>query len=154
MYIRQGLIARCAYIKVHGYYLRRKKMKKGIFAILALLVVFAMVSIGCPDDGGENKQRPAAPGTEVTVTFDKNNTDVGSTDPDPATKKVTIPVADSGLKATVSLPTKAPTRPGYIFTGYNTKADGSGTEFKKDTPVTGNITVYDGRRAANRTVTG
>ena len=40
------------------------------------------------------------------------------------------------------LPTTNPTRSGYIFTGWNTKADGSGDAFTAATDVTSNITVY------------
>ncbi|GHU70821.1 hypothetical protein FACS189450_05880 [Spirochaetia bacterium] len=70
-----------------------------------------------------------------TVTFDKNNTDSGSTEANPQTAVV----ADGG---TVNpLPT-APTRTGYTFSGWNTAADGSGTVFDATTMVTGNITVY------------
>ena len=36
----------------------------------------------------------------------------------------------------------APTRNGYDFTGYNTKADGSGTAFTNNTPVAAPVTVY------------
>jgi uncharacterized repeat protein (TIGR02543 family) len=40
-----------------------------------------------------------------------------------------------------TLPT-APVREGYIFTGWNTKANGFGIEFTETTTVTANITVY------------
>jgi uncharacterized repeat protein (TIGR02543 family) len=36
----------------------------------------------------------------------------------------------------------APKRPGYIFTGWNTKKDASGMAFIASTTVTGDITVY------------
>ena len=36
----------------------------------------------------------------------------------------------------------SPTWPGYTFKGWNTEADGSGTQFNEDTPVTASITVY------------
>jgi uncharacterized repeat protein (TIGR02543 family) len=35
-----------------------------------------------------------------------------------------------------------PSRSGYIFTGWNTQADGSGSDFTSSTTVSGNITVY------------
>ncbi|GHU15123.1 hypothetical protein FACS1894163_00790 [Spirochaetia bacterium] len=69
------------------------------------------------------------------VTFNKNNTDSGSTEADPQTASV----ADGG---TVNpLPT-APARTGYTFSGWNTAADGSGIVFDETTPVTADITVY------------
>jgi len=67
-----------------------------------------------------------------TVTFDKNG---GDTEANPTTKTATY----GGNVGT--LPT-APTRIGYTFTSWNTKANGSGTEFKATTAVTADITVY------------
>ncbi|WP_461257807.1 InlB B-repeat-containing protein [Treponema sp. R80B11-R83G3] len=115
-------------------------MKKGIFAILALLAVFALLTIGCSDSDGGGKTptpTPVEPKEFFTVTFDKNNTDTGSTDPNPATKPTYI-LDGTG---TVSLPTTPPTRPGYIFSGYNTSSDGRGTEFTRNTLITDDITV-------------
>jgi uncharacterized repeat protein (TIGR02543 family) len=43
--------------------------------------------------------------------------------------------------ATVTLPVP-PTKAGYIFSGWNTAANGLGTPFIADTAVTANITVY------------
>jgi uncharacterized repeat protein (TIGR02543 family) len=42
-----------------------------------------------------------------------------------------------------------PTRSGYIFTGWNTKADGTGTAFTATTAVVGDITVYAQWRPGN-----
>ncbi|GHU15133.1 hypothetical protein FACS1894163_00820 [Spirochaetia bacterium] len=70
-----------------------------------------------------------------TVTFDKNNTDSGSTEASPNTLG---PVTHGG---TVTLPTQ-PTRTGYTFADWNTAVNGSGTVFDATTTVTGNITVY------------
>jgi len=67
-----------------------------------------------------------------TVTFDKNG---GDTDASPTTRTVTA----SGQA--VALPT-APKWTGYIFSGWNTEANGSGTTFDATTPVTGNIEVF------------
>jgi len=111
-------------------------MKKGIFAILALLAVFAMVTAGCPDSGSSSGNNSTLP-TSFTVTFDKNNTDPESTDPNPTTRTTSI----TNGTGTVILPT-APNRPGYIFDGYNTQADGKGTVFDRSTPVKKDITVY------------
>lgn len=67
-----------------------------------------------------------------TVTFDKNG---GSTAANPSTM-----TAEAG-KPLGTLPT-APTRSGYTFKGWNTKADGSGSTFTAATIITGDITVY------------
>ncbi len=67
-----------------------------------------------------------------TVTFSANG---GSTAANPSAM-----TAEEG-KPLGSLPT-APTRSGYIFTGWSTKADGSGSTFTATTIVTDDITVY------------
>ncbi|HOJ12346.1 MAG TPA: Ig-like domain-containing protein, partial [Clostridiales bacterium] len=67
-----------------------------------------------------------------TIIFDKNG---GDTEASPAAKKVR-----SGANAG-TLPA-APTRSGYTFSSWNTKANGSGTAFTAATVVAGNITVY------------
>jgi len=70
------------------------------------------------------------------VAFDRNNAAPGGTDAYPVNKTVTPPVT-----TITSLPVE-PTQPGHSFTGWNTKADGSGTAFTDATTVTTNITVY------------
>ena len=72
-----------------------------------------------------------------TVTFNKNNSDYGSTEADPQTKTVTTPVTTVG-----SLPTTDPKREHYTFNGWNTLANGTGAAFTGSTTVTGNTTVY------------
>ena len=67
-----------------------------------------------------------------TVTFDKNG---GDTDPVPSTRTTTY-------GGTVTLPDTPPTKAGYTFTGYNTKADGTGDPFTSSTLVYSDITVY------------
>jgi len=67
-----------------------------------------------------------------TVTFNENG---GSTAANPSTM-----TAEAG-KSLGALPT-APTRSGYIFKGWNTKADGSGSAFTTATIITDDITVY------------
>ena len=85
------------------------------------------------------------------VTFNKNNSDAGSTEAFPRTRSIPIPKPDPNFpylteyKSTVSFYSGMPlppTRIGYTFTGWNTKADGSGTAFTENTAVKGNITVY------------
>jgi len=68
-----------------------------------------------------------------TITFDKNG---GDTEANPKTKTVIQPAP--GVDSLPAQPTKA----GYNFTGWNTKADGSGGVFTADSLVTSNFTVY------------
>jgi len=74
------------------------------------------------------------------VTFNKNNTDTsGATEPNPTTK-----VAEGGTVTTLPTP---PTRSegwgvGVVFDGWNTAADGKGTDFTASTPVNADITVF------------
>jgi uncharacterized repeat protein (TIGR02543 family) len=70
---------------------------------------------------------------EYIVRFDKNG---GDTEAYPQTVIVKAP------GSTVMLPSIEPVREGYLFTAWNTNADGSGVEFTKDTLVKANITVY------------
>jgi len=82
-----------------------------------------------------------------TVTFDKNNTDAGSTDASPRTKRVTSPATNVG-----TLPAP-PTRTGYNFIGWNTLQNGLGTPFIATTTVSSNMTVYAQWQARPYTVT-
>jgi uncharacterized repeat protein (TIGR02543 family) len=76
---------------------------------------------------------PPAP----VVTFDKNNTDAGSTEAYPHYK------AAQGTPATVdALPATEPTRIGHTFAGWNMAANGSGAPFTTAIEVTASITVY------------
>lgn len=72
----------------------------------------------------------------IRVVFDKNG---GDTEADPR-----IMVQDKVVGAVnhFDLPTTNPTRTGYLFNGWNTKADGAGAVFTAETDVTDNITVY------------
>ena len=72
----------------------------------------------------------------VRVIFDKNG---GDTEADPR-----IMVQDKVVDAVnhFDLPTTNPTRTGYLFNGWNTKADGAGAVFTAETDVTDNMTVY------------
>lgn len=72
----------------------------------------------------------------VRVIFDKNG---GDTEADPR-----IMVQDKVVGAVnhFDLPTTEPTRSGYLFNGWNTKADGAGAVFTAETDVTDNMTVY------------
>jgi uncharacterized repeat protein (TIGR02543 family) len=75
-------------------------------------------------------------GWGYTVTFNKNNSDSGSLEADPAAMRVELPARTVG-----TLP-EQPQRTGYIFTHWNTQPDGSGTEFTAAASVTEDITVY------------
>ena len=72
----------------------------------------------------------------IRVIFDKNG---GDTEADPR-----IMVQDKAVGAVnhFDLPTTNPTRTGYLFNGWNTKADGSGDAFTATTDVKNNMTVY------------
>jgi uncharacterized repeat protein (TIGR02543 family) len=78
-----------------------------------------------------------------TVTFNENG---GNTEAIPNTKTAT----HGGNVGT--LPTE-PTRTGYTFTSWNTKADSSGTEFTATTKVVADITVYAKWTANNYDIT-
>ena len=72
----------------------------------------------------------------IRVIFDRNG---GDTEADPR-----IMVQDKVVGAVnhFDLPTTNPTRTGYLFNGWNTKADGAGAVFTAETDVTDNMTVY------------
>ncbi|MEA4895416.1 MAG: S-layer homology domain-containing protein [Oscillospiraceae bacterium] len=72
------------------------------------------------------------PQTTCTITFNKNGGDIEAS---PSTK---TSVLDGSLD---TLPT-SPTRSGYVFSGWNTKADGTGTAFTAATTVNADLTVY------------
>ena len=72
----------------------------------------------------------------IRVIFDKNG---GDTEADP---HIMVQDKVAGVVNHFDLPTTEPTRSGYIFTGWNTKADGSGDAFTATTDVTDNMTVY------------
>ncbi len=82
-----------------------------------------------------------------TVIFDKNTTDVGSTDAN-ETSRVVFYNEEIG-----ALPTVSPTRPGYTFVEWNTKADGTGTKVTASDVVKGDITAYAKWEINNYTVT-
>jgi uncharacterized repeat protein (TIGR02543 family) len=68
-----------------------------------------------------------------TVTFYSMS---GDTEASPMEKTVTSPAVNVD-----TLPAP-PSRSSYIFVGWNTQADGGGSEFTESTAVSGNITVY------------
>ena len=72
----------------------------------------------------------------VRVIFDKNGGDTEASPRIMSQEKV------AGSANHFDLPTTNPTRTGYLFNGWNTKADGAGAVFTAETDVTDNITVY------------
>jgi uncharacterized protein (TIGR02145 family)/uncharacterized repeat protein (TIGR02543 family) len=81
---------------------------------------------------------------DYTVTFNDQN---ATTRVSPGTKTVTFPA-----KTTGNLPA-APVKTGYIFGGWNTASDGSGSDFTELTTIAGNITVYAIWKSYTYTVT-
>ena len=108
--------------------------------------VFVLGNADAVGDGWFLKRMADADGTDdyymwqvangVRVIFDKNG---GDTEADPR-----IMVQDKVVGAVnhFDLPTTNPTRTGYLFNGWNTKADGSGDAFTATTNVKNNMTVY------------
>ena len=72
----------------------------------------------------------------IRVIFDKNG---GDTEADP---RIMVQDKVDGAVNHFDLPTTNPTRTGYLFNGWNTKADGTGDAFTAETDVTSNMTVY------------
>ncbi|MCL2126882.1 MAG: InlB B-repeat-containing protein [Treponema sp.] len=71
------------------------------------------------------------------VTFNKNNSDAGSTEAVPRTIHINgVPDFRVG-----PLPAP-PSRPGYLFCGWNTESDADEENFFEDTLIKGDITVY------------
>lgn len=89
--------------------------------------------VGGGSNAGVSNVSSATPDASIkatyTVIFDSNG---GS--------KVS-PIQNVTSGAAITLP-QAPTKEGYIFQGWNTAKDGSGTAFDETTPVSGNKTVY------------
>ena len=108
--------------------------------------VFVLGNADAVGDGWFLKRMADANGTDdyymwqvangIRVVFDKNG---GDTEADPR-----IMVQDKVVDAVnhFDLPTTSPTRTGYLFNGWNTKADGTGDAFTAKTDVTSNMTVY------------
>lgn len=72
----------------------------------------------------------------VRVIFDKNGGDTEASPRIMSQEKV------AGSANHFDLPTTNPTRTGYLFNGWNTKADGTGDAFTATTDVKNNMTVY------------
>ena len=108
--------------------------------------VFVLGNADAVGDGWFLKRMPDAAGTDdyymwqvangVRVIFDKNG---GDTEADP---RIMVQDKVVGAANHFDLPTTEPTRSGYLFNGWNTKADGTGDAFTATTDVKNNMTVY------------
>jgi len=103
-------------------------MKKGFFAILAALTVFALVMTGC-----DNGTTTTTTTTKFNVTFDYNYTGA------PAPKVVSV-VKDGKL---IASDVPSPARTGFEFTGwFDVAAATGGNRLNMDTPITAAKTYY------------
>ena len=108
--------------------------------------VFVLGNTDAVEDGWFLKRMADADGSNdyymwqvangIRVIFDKNG---GDTEADP---RIMVQDKVDGAVNHFDLPTTEPTRSGYTFNGWNTKADGSGDAFTAATDVTDNMTVY------------
>ncbi len=108
--------------------------------------VFVLGNADAVEDGWFLKRMADADGTDdyymwqvangVRVIFDKNGGDTEASPRIMSQEKV------AGSANHFDLPTTEPTRSGYLFNGWNTKADGTGDAFTAKTDVTSNMTVY------------
>lgn len=108
--------------------------------------VFVLGNTDAVEDGWFLKRMADADGSNdyymwqvangVRVIFDKNG---GDTEADP---RIMVQDKVTGVVNHFELPTTNPTRTGYLFNGWNTKADGAGAVFTAETDVTDNMTVY------------
>lgn len=108
--------------------------------------VFVLGNADAVGDGWFLKRMADANGTDdyymwqvangIRVVFDKNG---GDTEADP---RIMVQDKVVGAANHFDLPTTEPTRSGYLFNGWNTKADGTGDAFTAKTDVTSNMTVY------------
>ena len=113
-----------------------------MYAAMAALLVSAFINCAGSESPGKSPgPEPDPDPVYYTITFDKNNDDPGSTDPSPKSRK-TGEADEDGRARIIELPATEPTRPGYIFQGYNLQQDGSGLNAGVGTRITEDIRVY------------
>ncbi|MCL2012163.1 MAG: InlB B-repeat-containing protein [Cystobacterineae bacterium] len=100
------------------------------FAVGALCVLLGAAFSACPSTPKENTSPVEG---FYTVIFDKNG---GDNEASPQSKTVVPPAT------TLDALPETPTWEGHRFVEWNTAADGSGSLFTENTPVSGNLTVY------------
>ncbi|MDR3122334.1 MAG: InlB B-repeat-containing protein [Treponema sp.] len=104
--------------------------------LTALLPVTALLQ-GCAQplfpSARSLRTAPAREPAVYTVTFDRNGGDTDAVPPELTLR---------GPGATVRSLPEPPRRTGYLFDGWNTAQDGTGSGFDRDTPVNGSLTVY------------
>ena len=88
------------------------------------------------DAGGTDDYYMWQVASGIRVVFDKNG---GDTEASP---RVMMQDKVEGTVNHFDLPTAAPTRSGFKFTGWNTQPDGTGEAFTAATDVTASLTVY------------
>jgi len=106
-------------------------MKKGLYAIIAALTVFALVMTGCETDSSDKDTN------KYTITFDGNGSDGGA-----------APTAITQTKPGEEIPvpgnTGSLTKTNFDFAGWNTKADGKGVTYPAGEKIkpTADTTLY------------
>jgi hypothetical protein len=108
-------------------------MKKGIYAILAMLTVFAMVMVSC---GGGGSSGGGGGGATVKITFDLNYTDA------PAAKEVKVGVKTPLGTKYPGAPADADVPDGKVFLEWNSEKDGEGNLASPIAKYAVDTTVY------------
>ena len=103
-------------------------MEKKVFIGLIILVTVVFTFIGCPN--------PTAPAVTYTVTYDANGATSG-TPPEPQTKT-------KGVDLILATNSGNLQKTGYTFAGWNTQADGNGTDYAEGATYTtdADVTLY------------
>lgn len=111
-------------------------MKRLFLAMIMLVMLLPLIN--CGSDGNESSVNSTARGTaKYAVTYDATGANSGTVPKDPNEYP-------SGSNVTVLGNTGNLTKTGYVFSGWNTKADGTGTTFSPNETfqIFTNITLY------------